>query len=306
MISVKILLALVFLLAAGNPVRAGTLEIRKVTDGIWALIGPNEQRSAANLANNATFGMVVTDEGVVLIDPGGSWQGAEQIHAAIRTLTDRPVKYVIDTGGQDHRWLGNGYWRAEGARVIASADAVADQQERGSMQLSLLAQLIGQGLAGTEPAYADVIFDDAYLLDFGGLRFDIVSAGPAHTPGDSFVWLAAKRTVFTGDIIFVDRLLGIGPQSNAEGWIAAIERIAALQPEHVVPGHGHATTLARAKADTYDYLVDLRQKIADYIETGGDAIGSVKVDQSAFARLEQFEALAGRNAQQVFTEMEWE
>jgi hypothetical protein len=62
----------------------------------------------------------------------------------------------------------------------------------------------------------------------------------------------------------------------------------------------------KAKADTYDYLANLRTHIGEHIEAGGDMIGSVEVDQSAFDYLEQFDALARRNAQQVFSEMEWE
>ena len=52
--------------------QAEGLEVRPVTDGVWALVGEKEQRSPANLAKNATFGVVATDDGVVLSDPGGS------------------------------------------------------------------------------------------------------------------------------------------------------------------------------------------------------------------------------------------
>ena len=283
-----------------------TLEVQAVTDGIWAIVGEKEQRSPENLGNNATFGLVVTSEGAVLVDPGGSWKGAEALDAVIRGVTDQPVKYVINTGGQDHRWLGNGYWQAQGAQVIASADAVADQQARGSMQMTMLTQLLGAELEGTEPVQADITFDDAYTLDLGGTVFEITHPGAAHTPGDSFVWIAEKGTVFTGDIVYVERILGVGEQSSITEWPGAFEAIAALEPEHVVPGHGHATTLAQARADTYDYLMNLREKIGALIDEGGDILEAPKVDQSAFSYLEQFDSLAGRNAQTAFEQMEWE
>ncbi|TDK49653.1 MBL fold metallo-hydrolase [Antarcticimicrobium luteum] len=285
---------------------AGTLEVQPVTEGIWAIVGEKVQRSPENLANNATFGLVVTPEGAVLVDPGGSWNGARALDTVIRGITDQPVKYVIDTGGQDHRWLGNGYWRAQGAQIIASADAVADHQARGSMQMTMLAQLLGAAFEGTEPAYADITFDETYTLELGGTRLDIAHPGPAHTPGDSYVWIAGKGTVFTGDIVYVERILGVGEQSSITDWPAAFEAIAALAPEHVVPGHGHATTLARARADTFDYLMNLRTRIGALIDEGGDILEAPKVDQSGFAYLEQFDSLAGRNAQTAFQQMEWE
>ncbi len=298
-------MALVYAVAA-TTAQADMFELQNVTDNVYALVGPKEQRSPENLANNATFGIVVTDEGVVLLDPGGSWKGAEAIHNRIREITDQPVKFVVDTGGQDHRWLGNGYWQALGATVIASQAAVEDHKDRGSLQLTGLSQFIGDGLVGTEPSYADVTFVNDYLLEFGGLTFEIMHPGQAHTPGDSFVWLKEKDTVFTGDIVYVERILGNGNQSNAKSWIEVFETMAALDPVHVVPGHGHATTLGHATADTYDYLVNLRTQVGVLIENGGDIMDAPMIDQSAFSYLEQFHNLAGRNAQTTYEQMEWE
>ena len=291
-----------------TPVEAGAdvLTVQPVTQDIWALVGPKEQRDAENLGNNATFGLIVTPEGAVLVDPGGSWKGAAMIHDAIRGITDQPVTYVINTGGQDHRWLGNGYWQAQGAQVIASDAAVVDQTARASMQMSGLAQLLGDSLAGTEPAFADITFATDHGLDIGGLRIEIMHRGQAHTPGDSFVWLPARQTVFTGDIVYTERLLGNGPQSNVKSWITVFEDMASLAPQHLVPGHGAATTLEQARRDTYDYLVNLRQQIGALIEAGGTIIEAPGIDQSAFAYLEQFDALAGRNAQAAYEQMEWE
>lgn len=112
--------------------------------------------------------------------------------------------------------------------------------------------------------------------------------------------------VFTGDIVYVERILGNGGQSNAKSWIEAFEAMAALEPVHVVPGHGHATTLEHATADTYDYLVNLRTQIGALIEEGGDIMDAPNINQSAFEYLEQFDSLAGRNAQTTYEQMEWE
>jgi len=285
---------------------AFALDTVKVTDGIYAFVGEKEQRSPENLANNATFGLIVTSDGAILVDPGGSFKGAEMLHAAVRKVTDQPVRYVVNTGGQDHRWLGNGYWKAQGATIIASDAAVADHKERGSLQLTMLTALIKNGLAGTDPVYADVTFEASHTLKLGGLDIEIHHKGQAHTPGDSFVWVPAQKAVFTGDIVYVERILGVMDFSSSKTWLEAFDALASLAPEHVVPGHGAPTTLARAKADTYDYLTNLREKIGAHIEAGGDAIGASKIDQSAFKHLEQFDALAGRNALAVFAQMEFE
>ena len=282
------------------------LEVQKVTDGVYALVGEKAQRSKENLANNATFGVVVTKDGVVLVDPGGSWKGAAAIDKVIKTITDKPVKVVINSGGQDHRWIGNGYWKAKGAQIIASNAAVADHKDRGSLQMTALDNFLGKELDGTEPVYAETTFDSEYKFSLGGQEFEIYHVGPAHTPGDSFIWLKDKKIMFTGDIVYVDRILGIGPQSHSGEWIKTFNAMAAFKPEAIVPGHGNVATLEKATAETLDYLLNLRKKMAVHIENGGDMIGSVKVDQSGFSSLLQFDALARRNAQQVYSEMEFE
>jgi glyoxylase-like metal-dependent hydrolase (beta-lactamase superfamily II) len=177
---------------------------------------------------------------------------------------------------------------------------------RGSMQITALAHLLGDALDGTEPSYADVTFEADYALEVGGVNFEIVHPGAAHTPGDSFVWVPERDVVFTGDIVYVERILGVGDQSSITKWPAAFEAVAATGAAHVVASHGHATTMERARADTYDYLMNLRTQIGALLDEGGDIMDAPAVDQSAFAYLEQYDALAGRNAQTAFQQMEWE
>ncbi len=302
-----ICLLLLALAAATAKAAAAELELHQVGDGIYAIVGELGNRSPQNLGNNATFGLVVTAEGAVLIDPGGSYRGAQAIDEVIRGVTAQPVVKVINTGGQDHRWLGNGYFRERGAEIIASEKAVADQRARARDQLIGLDALLGTGgVAGTEPAYADRRFGESLTFSLGGIDFEIRHAGQAHTPGDAFVWLPRQKVMFSGDIVYVERMLGIGAQSNSRNWIAAFEAMAAYRPAYLVPGHGGPTTLERARRDTLDYLRFLRTAVADFMDAGGDMSDIGSIDQSAYRYLQNHDTLAGRNAQQVFAELEWE
>ena len=291
----------------GSIAFAADLEVQKITDNIYALVGEMQQRSPQNFGNNATFGVVVTKDGVVLMDPGGSYKGAAQIDQAIASVTDKPVKIVINTGGQDHRWLGNGYWKSKGATIIASSAAVADHKERGSLQMTVLQQLVGaKGLMGTEPVYADTVFEEEHKFALGGIEFIISHKGAAHTPGDSYVYVPSAQTVFTGDIVYLERLLGVGSQSSSASWVESFDAMAALSPKHVIPGHGHASDLEKAKAHTYNYLVHLRKQVAAHLEKGGDMKTVVNVDQSQFKNLKVFKSISKRNAMSVFAQMEFE
>lgn len=283
------------------------LSVHPVTENVYAIIGPLEQRNPQNFANNATFGFVVTDDGVLLVDPGGSFKGAARIEAAIRTVTDQPVKIVINTGSQDHRWLGNGYFKAKGARIIASNAAVEDHRDRADGQYFGLTQLIGEAaLEGTEYAFAEETFEQELNLTFGGHRFEIRHAGPAHTPGDAFIWMADTGVMFTGDIVYVDRMLGIGPAQNTQSWIDVFDAMAAYKPTYIVPGHGGVSDLAKAKVETYDYLVHLRTEIGKVLDDGGLIEQGINIDQSAYKHLAVFDQIAKRNSQDVYMQMEFE
>lgn len=297
----------VLALSMGARAEAFELEVVKVAADTYAIVGELDQRSPDNLGNNATFGAVVTKDGVVLMDPGGSRKGAQAIEAALATVTDKKVALVINTGGQDHRWIGNHYFKEKGARIIASAAAVADQKDRSDMQFQGMRARIGEeNFTGTKAVFADETFDTEKTVTFGGKTFHLTHAGQAHTPGDAFVWMPETKTVFTGDIVYVERMLGVGGQSHSKSWIGAFEAMAALAPLHVVPGHGHPTTLAQAKADTLDYLVFLRDEIGKLIAKGGDMQQAGAVDQTSFMHLKVASDIAGRNALQVFSEMEFE
>lgn len=283
------------------------LEVQKVSDRVYAFVGETAQRSPDNLGNNATFGLVITDDGLVLIDPGGSEKGAAMLEAAIRTVSTRPVVLVINTGGQDHRWLGNHYWKQRGAQVIASAAAVADQKQRRDQQLAALSRFVGdEGMEGTVPVHADQTFKETQRLEKGGVRFRLHHAGQAHTPGDIYVYLPDEKTIFTGDIVYHDRLLGVGSQSNSKSWLEVFGEIEKLGPARVVPGHGKPGPFEKSRRETGDYLRTLRTRVAEFLDQGGTLEEISRVDQSEFRFLAVFDQLAGRNAHQVFQEMEFD
>lgn len=293
--------------SAVPPTADDNLSLQQVTKNVYGIVGPLHDRTATNLGNNATFGFVVTYHGVVLIDPGGSYKGAERIQRIIRSVTEQPVRFVINTGGEDHRWLGNDYFKSQGATVIASAEAVEDQKARLNEILSRLANTAGDAaLQGTRDSYADITFDKQYRFSLGGDVFEIHHPGNAHSPGDSFVWLPRQKVIFAGDIACTDRLLSMMWYSRSKSWIEAYEAMASFKPVYVIPGHGKPTTLEVTGRDTYDYLTTLRKAIDDFMAAGGGIEEVNMIDQLRFRYLENYEALKNRNAQKIYEEIEFE
>jgi len=279
----------------------------KIADGVYALVGDLGQRSPENLGHNMTSGFIVTEAGVVVIDTGGSLANAQAIHAAIRKVTDKPVIYAINTGGQDHRWFGNDYFKRQGAKLVASVAAVADVRERSAAQEDIARQLLKEKFAGTRMVFPDITFKGRYTLPVKGERIELIHTGGAHTPGDIFVWLPQRSIVFAGDTVFVQRLLGVIPGS-AIRWIKSLEYLRdELKPKVVVPGHGHVTDLKEALRDSYDYLVFLRDATRKRFADGAfDPVeASQGLDQSRFKHLVNYDDLGfrSRNALAVAEEV---
>jgi glyoxylase-like metal-dependent hydrolase (beta-lactamase superfamily II) len=284
-----------------------SLTTQRISGPVYAIIGETGNRSAKNLGNNANFGFVVGNTGVLLIDSGAGTEAAKAIEVEIQKTTSLPITTVVNTGGQDHRWLGNAYFAQKGARIIASSAAVTDHDERAGDQIQGLSGAIGQNpMQNLEPVTADITFDQTYTLNHAGLEIDISHQGGAHTPGDSWVYIPALKILFTGDIAYGDRMLGVIEVSDSQSWVDVFEAMAQLPAQKVIPGHGSVSTLAKLSEQTYNYLVHLRQGVGEFLDNDGDLADIRKVDQSAFDYLLNYEGIAPGNALRVYEQMEWE
>lgn len=289
---------------------AGAVEVRfeRVADNVYAHVGDIGARTIANEGLNANLGLVVTPAGAVLIDSGATFRSAVDIHAAIRRVTGQPVRWVINTGGQDHRWLGNGYFEAQGAELIAHAAAVPDMRSRGGDQLEALRTLLGPAAQATLPTLPKRLLEgpDA-RLQLGGTVFEFRYRGGGHTPGDMMVWLPQAQVAFAGDIVYVDRLLAVLPVSSTRAWLDAFAALEQWAPQRVVPGHGRVTTLAAAGSQTRDYLEALRAHMKRAVEQGIDVSEAVKsFDAKPFMHLSNAAELNPGNASRTFLEVERE
>lgn len=283
------------------------LKATKVAPDVYAFIGETGARTYENEGMNATTGFIVTQAGVVVVDSGPSYQVAKAMHAAIRKITSQPVKYVVNTGGQDHRWLGNGYFKQQGAQIIASRQALPDMQERGPMQLEGLKSELRDKFSGTQIVFPDKLFDQKETLKLGKQDIQLLYFHGGHTPGDAVVWLPKSRILFSGDQIYLDRILGVLPFSNSKNWLASFEAIVNLKPRLIIPGHGNPCDLPKAQKETGDYLKLLRTHMHKALDNGNDLQSAINsLDQSAFSYLLNYESLKGGNASRVYLEMEME
>jgi glyoxylase-like metal-dependent hydrolase (beta-lactamase superfamily II) len=287
--------------------QAVDVAFQPVADGVYAYIGDTEGRTYANEGLNANIGLVVTPAGAVLIDSGATFQTAKKIHEAAKRVTPQPIKWVINTGDQDHRWLGNGYFQSQGIETIAHANAQADMKARAVEHLNGLA-VLKERLDGTVPTLPSrYIQENDAKLELGGVVMELKHRAGGHTPGDILVWLPQKNVMFTGDVVYVDRVLGLHSVSRTKPWLESFAVIDEIKPRIIVPGHGNVTNLATAQAHTRALLIALRTHMKKAVDDGVDLSAAVKsFNAKPFASLKHADVWIPQLANQTYLELERE
>ena len=294
---------LFLLLAASTNGWAFELKVEPVVGNVYAIVGEIGPRTPENHGLNNTLGFVVTGRGVVLISSGATPAGAALLEKAVASVTTQPIRLVVNIGVQDHHWMGNSYFADKGIPIKALKRTVANQRKQVDAHLTSLTAQLGDEAKSIVPVYAtDVIDADRQSFEFGGMAFELLWPGDGHFAGDAVLWLPKSRTLFSGDLVFLDRLLGIHPTTPVAKWQQSFHEIEKLEPLHVVPGHGHAGDMDKARRDTGNYLdwliaevgkaLDDWQDLGDTVEQLGEA--------PEFARLKFFQGWHKRNINQTY------
>jgi len=274
---------------------------------VFSAIGATAPPTYENSGHNNNLSFIVTGEGVVVVNGGASWKLAEALHEEIRKVTDEPVRLVVNENGQGHAMLGNSYWRAEGVKIVASAEAAAEFEAGGYDSLAAAERIQKEKAENTSVVMPDETFDEKYVVEFGTFPIEVLNLGPAHAPGDVVVWLPQQSLVISGDMAFHERMLPIFEETDTAAWLESWdEGFEKLGATYVIPGHGHPTNMDQVRRYTKDYLVYLRARIREHLDKGGSLADAYYVDQSPYRHLDTFEELATKNAGRVFEQMEFE
>ena len=279
----------------------------EVIPNVFSAIGATAPPTYENSGHNNNLSFVITAAGVVVINSGASVRLASALHEEIKTITDQPVKLVINENGQGHAILGNLYWSKQGVDILAHEDAINEIKENSHSILERMKSYNQDKAAGTEIVIPNKSFSEKFIFTLGDLEFHVLHLGPAHGPGDTQVWLPQLSLIIAGDMAFHERMLPVFENTCTKCWLETWnEEFVPLNATYVIPGHGHPTNMAQVSRFTRDYLSDLRQKVSEVLENDGDLAEAFYVDQERWRLLDTFEELAKRNAGRVFEEMEFE
>ncbi len=232
--------------AASRSLGSAIVELVEVAPHVHACLQPDEGLGYSN------SGFVDRGGGLV-VDTFWDLPRTRQLLALYGSIDPRPPRRLVNTHHNgDHCW-GNQLLAQLGTEIIGhrlcAAWMVRDVRpetfvslcDADDASLGPMAEFVRAlrrfDFRGIDPAPPTTIIDRDTELDLGGTVAHLLYVGPAHTAGDVVVYLAEEGVVFTGDILF-NRCTPIGWEGTFAGWIAALERLEALEPAVVVPGHG--------------------------------------------------------------------
>jgi rhodanese-related sulfurtransferase/glyoxylase-like metal-dependent hydrolase (beta-lactamase superfamily II) len=280
--------------------------IEKVADGVYTSIGQTSPGSYENSGHNNNLGFVIGDESVLVWNASSSYLLAKALHAEIKKITDKPVKYVVLENSQGHAMLGSNYWKEQGATIIAQEIAKQEIIDLGESILQRYTRSQRDKILGTKIVLPDITFKDTYKIDLGNRIVEARYFGYAHEHSDIAIWLPKEKILFAGDLAFNQRLLPIFEITETDQWLEAWERVEKLNAKIVVPGHGDTTDMATVRKYTKDYIAYLREKILEVIDNGDGLNEAYEIDMSDYEHLDTFRELGRQNIAILFRQLEFE
>ena len=211
--------------------------VTETAPGVFVRPGVHELMKASNAGAIATIGFVVGEEGVAVIDSGGSRRDGACLRAALRRHTDLPIRYVINTHVHPDHIFGNSAFLADRPAFVGHHKLPRAMAARGAHYLAANRALLGDAaFEGTEIVAPTVLVEDRLTLDLGGRRLFLTAHPTAHTDNDLTVFDEETGTLWTGDLLFDGHIPVLDGSLN--GWLQVMQDLAAKPAERVVPGHG--------------------------------------------------------------------
>lgn len=294
---------------AGCALTAGSAHQRvavpqQLAPGVFAVIGQTADPTSENHGAVGNQGILIGDDGVILIDTGTSQRYATELIDAVRQLTPKPIVLAIDTHQHPAFIFGNGALASQGVPILAHHEVADLIEQRCDKCLKNLNSILGTDeMAGTRVTVPTRIVEGATTMTVAGRVLDIVYFGQTSSPGSIGVFDRASGVFFAGGMVSIDRIPDT-KDANIDAWLAALQKLRERKITMLVPGEGPVSPVARAD-ELAAYLRALKGAVeATYAK--GISLGDAGAHSAlpAFSTVPLYRPAHNKNVEQLYLKLE--
>jgi len=292
--------------AGGKANAAGTGFLQGIGDGIYVHYGEHLDIDTGYQGDICNISVVVGSKGVAVIDSGGSLKVGKQLRTAIAQVTKLPILYVINTHVHPDHIFGNAAFMEDKPQFVGHAKLAIAMRLRKEAYDKLNVKYLGDDAKGSDTVVPTLEVKDNLELDLGGRTLKLTAYAVAHTDTDITVIDSKTSTLFTGDLLFIERTPVL--EGDIKGLIAVLGTLKTYPVMQVVPGHGPQTkdwvkTIENEQRYLNAVLTDVRANIKKGIsmEDTMDTAAASEKDKWLL-----FDVANRRNVNTIYPQLEWE
>jgi quinoprotein relay system zinc metallohydrolase 2 len=284
------------------------LSLEPLGQGVYVHHGVHEDLSEGYHGDICNISFIVGSKGIAVIDTGGSLKTGLALREAIKSVSDLPILYVINTHVHPDHIFGNAAFIQDKPSFIGHAKLPDAMERRRETYMRINQQWLGEAFAGSEMVKPSQLVKDGMTLDLGDRKLTLTAYPTAHTNTDLTVFDQKSSTLWTGDLLFVERTPSI--DGDIKGWLGVINELKMHESENAIPGHSDALKNANWKAQLNNeerYLWTLLNDVRASIKKGEPmekAMDNAAKSEQSYWKL--FNVVNRRNVNTIYPALEWE
>jgi glyoxylase-like metal-dependent hydrolase (beta-lactamase superfamily II) len=286
---------------------------RAVVPGVWVWLPPDGgDVSAANAGHVVPTSVVIAGREALVIDPGPSQAHGERLRRSLACRFGARVRSIVNTHAHSENVLANSAFAdavaAGRTEIVASAPTRDSMAQRCPECLASLTLRAGEAaMAGTRIVLPTRTVAEGDVLRLGRWRLRVARVEHGHTEGDLVLWSERHRIVWAGGLVYQDRVPELA-QGQLDGWLAALDRLQALRPAHVLSTVWSMAPSpqqpAPALAATRSYLDGLRRQTLEAMDAGVQPQDTGRVALPAYGGWAGYGTRHGFNVLRAWRELE--
>lgn len=237
----------------------------KLAENSYYFYGKEEYFSKENGGDIANSSFIITEKSVILIDTGSSQQYGKQVKEEIRKITNKPIKYILNTHHHPDHFLGNSAFSS--GDIYASEFTKNEIETNGDLYIVNLVNIIHEAMDKTKIKAPNQILTDK-SLDFDGYKLKIFYLD-GHTSSDIVIYDENTKILYTSDLVFYKRTPST-PHANMDNWIKSLKELEKIDYSILVPGHGISSTTKEPTKENIAYLEYLDNTLKKAAKEGLD------------------------------------